>query len=139
MVASAQVDCTGASSGQGDGTYYSYTPGSGRCSLEGDDTAPMVAAMNPVDFVASGICGRWVRVTGPLGSVDVRIVDECPICAVGDIDRVPGPGGYVDLPRRTRNVFVLDSNSGVMGPYDGPFNPRTSIRFELPAAGLARL
>lgn len=84
-VASAQVACTGRVSGAGDGTSYPYAPGSGSCSFT-DDTHPMVAAINSADYAGAKMCGQCVRVTGPRGSVDVRIVDQCPGCAPGDID-----------------------------------------------------
>ncbi len=32
------------------------------------------------------MCGRILRVTGPLGTVDVRVVDLCPSCAAGELD-----------------------------------------------------
>ena len=42
--------------------------------------------MNPFDFDGSAMCGRYLRVTGPQGTVDVRIVDLYPDGAAGDID-----------------------------------------------------
>lgn len=82
----ASAACSGDYSSAGHATAYSYAPGSGQCSFVGDDSDPMVAAANPVDWAGSQMCGRYVHVTGPLGSVDVRIVDECPSCAAGDLD-----------------------------------------------------
>src|SRR5262245_39260780 len=73
-------------SGSGFATFYSYVPGSGACSFAGDDFGSLVAAANPVDYANSKLCGSYVHVTGPLGSVDVRIVDLCPSCAAGDLD-----------------------------------------------------
>lgn len=82
----ASVPCSGEVQGAGNAYYYTYTPGTGACSFTGDDTDALVAAMNPVDFAGSAICGRWVRVTGPLGSVTVRIIDLSPWLAAGEID-----------------------------------------------------
>lgn len=73
-------------SGAGFATSYSYVPGSGACSFTGDDFGSLVAAANPVDYAGSKLCGSYVQVTGPLGSVAVRIVDLCPSCAAGDLD-----------------------------------------------------
>lgn len=84
--ARAAVPCAGEVSGAGDALFHYYTPGSGACLFNGDDSAPLVAAMNSVDFAGSAMCGRWVRVTGPLGTVTVRIVDESPDLAPGEID-----------------------------------------------------
>lgn len=68
----------------GEATFYEAT-GKGNCSL---DTSPdlMVAAMNKSDYAAAALCGAYVAVTGPEGTVIVRITDKCPACAQGDLD-----------------------------------------------------
>lgn len=78
--------CPGELFATGFATPYTYTPGSGQCSFTGDDSDPMVAAAGSADFNGSELCGQYVHVTGPLGSVDVRIVDLCPGCVAGDLD-----------------------------------------------------
>jgi expansin (peptidoglycan-binding protein) len=68
----------------GEATYYD-ADGSGNCSFEaGGDL--MVGAMNGVDYDGATWCGSCVAVTGPQGEVIVRIVDQCPGCAEGDVD-----------------------------------------------------
>lgn len=69
----------------GEGTYYD-ADGSGNCSFEPTPGDLMVAAMNDADYRASAACGACVRLTGPQGTVTVRIVDRCPECAPGDVD-----------------------------------------------------
>ncbi|HKX42141.1 MAG TPA: expansin EXLX1 family cellulose-binding protein [Burkholderiaceae bacterium] len=68
----------------GQGTYYGAT-GQGACSFDASSDL-MVAAMNHTDYAGSAACGEYVSITGPLGTVTVRITDECPECAAGDID-----------------------------------------------------
>jgi expansin (peptidoglycan-binding protein) len=47
----------------------------------------MVAAMNHADYEASKACGSHVSVRGPSGAtIAVRITDQCPECAVGQLD-----------------------------------------------------
>lgn len=69
---------------EGDGTFYDGN-GTGNCSF---DALPdnMFAAMNREDYADSAMCGAYVEITGPLGSVVVKITDQCPECAKGDID-----------------------------------------------------
>lgn len=69
----------------GEATYYNAT-GAGNCSFDaGGDL--MVGAINGVDYDGAAWCGGCVEVTGPSGaSVVVKIVDQCPGCAAGDID-----------------------------------------------------
>lgn len=69
----------------GEGTYYD-ADGSGNCSFPPSPENLMVAAMNNSDYNQADYCGAYIQVTGPEGTVVVRIVDRCPECAPGDID-----------------------------------------------------
>ncbi|MFN0251726.1 MAG: expansin EXLX1 family cellulose-binding protein [Kofleriaceae bacterium] len=68
----------------GEATYYT-ADGTGNCSFAADATR-MVAALNGPDYGTAVWCGACVEVTGPSGTVVVRIVDKCPGCAPGDLD-----------------------------------------------------
>lgn len=72
----------------GEGTYYD-ADGSGNCSFPATPSDLMVGAMNASDYAGSATCGTCARVEGPDGTVDVRIVDQCPECRPGDIDLSP--------------------------------------------------
>jgi len=72
----------------GDGTYYDAT-GAGNCGFDPSPNDLMVAAMNHADYGTADWCGACVEVTGPTGVVTVRIVDQCPGCAKGDLDLSP--------------------------------------------------
>eukprot|EP00667_Euglena_gracilis_P006861 EG_transcript_6930 len=69
----------------GDGTYYGAT-GAGACSYDASPTDLMVAALNAPQWATAGWCGACARVTGPKGTITVRIVDLCPECHAGDLD-----------------------------------------------------
>lgn len=81
--------CAGAEPRTGEATYYDFADGSGNCGFPATPDDLMVAAMNHTDYAASAACGTCVRIDGPDGSVDVRIVDQCPECPEGDIDLSP--------------------------------------------------
>jgi expansin (peptidoglycan-binding protein) len=69
---------------RGEATYYD-ADGAGNCSFDpGGDL--MVAAINGADYDGGAWCGGCVEVDGPAGNVNVRIVDQCPGCASGDLD-----------------------------------------------------
>jgi len=72
----------------GEGTYYD-ADGTGNCSFDASPGDLMVAALNAPDYQSAALCGACVEVTGPNGSVTVRIVDQCPGCAHGDLDLSP--------------------------------------------------
>lgn len=69
----------------GEGTYY-FATGAGNCSFDPSPENLMVAALNHVDYADSALCGAFIQVEGPQGSVMVRIVDQCPECPEGDVD-----------------------------------------------------
>ena len=81
--ASTQISLT-MSEHKGTATYYRAT-GKGSCSFDANSDL-MVAAINPKDYASASMCGAYVSVTGPQGSVVVRITDVCPGCKEGSLD-----------------------------------------------------
>lgn len=79
----------GAATHTGEATYYTEADGSGNCSFDPTPQDLMVGAMNQTDYASSAICGAYVELTGPNGTITIRIVDRCPGCAVGNIDLSP--------------------------------------------------
>lgn len=69
----------------GEGTYYD-ADGTGACAFDAGRSPLRVAALNAPDWSGSASCGACAAVTGPEGSVTVRIVDLCPECSSGDLD-----------------------------------------------------
>jgi expansin (peptidoglycan-binding protein) len=84
----ATAACPPPFQSSGDGTYYA-ADGSGACEFPANAADPYVGAINAPQWNGAAHCGECLEVTGPLGSVRVRIVDECPECAVGDVDMHP--------------------------------------------------
>jgi expansin (peptidoglycan-binding protein) len=88
----------------GQATYY-YATGAGACSFDSSpaqlsyasmrDAArrqkidTMIGAMNVFDYAGSQMCGASVVVSGPNGTITIRIVDLCPECPAGNIDLSP--------------------------------------------------
>jgi expansin (peptidoglycan-binding protein) len=70
---------------QGIATFYDAT-GAGACSFDPSPDDLMVAAMNAEEYDNAAACGAYVHVSGPNGSVTVRIVDLCPECKAGHLD-----------------------------------------------------
>ncbi len=69
----------------GNATWY-YATGAGNCSFPESPENMMVAAMNHTQYADSALCGAYAQVTGPDGTVIVRIVDRCPECPINHID-----------------------------------------------------
>lgn len=70
----------------GEGTFYGYG-GGGNCSFPKPDYI-LTAAMNATDYANSEACGGVIVVTNEATglSVTVRVDDQCPECAPGDVD-----------------------------------------------------
>ena len=66
-------------------TYYDAT-GEGACSFDATPNDLDVAAIDMPEWSGSAPCGECAAVTGPNGSVTVRIVDLCPGCEKGHLD-----------------------------------------------------
>jgi len=114
----AAVPCTGDRFGVGLATPYAYSAGSAACGYGGDDDSPFVAAAGPADFAAMALCGAWVHVTGPLGSIDLRIVDECATCGAGDLAVHADVFGAIANPQDGRAHVTW---STVPDPDDSPY------------------
>ncbi len=70
-------------------TYYDFADGSGACMFDPSPEDMNIAALNAEQWAGSAWCGACADVTGPSGSVTVRIVDLCPECAKGHLDFSP--------------------------------------------------
>lgn len=67
----------------GEATYYN-AEGKGACGIQ-TPSDYLVCAINDEQYSREN-CGRCVEVTGPMGSVVVRVIDKCPGCDQGDLD-----------------------------------------------------
>ena len=87
------MPCNGGDSTvhNGQATWYELDTPLVNCSYETETLPQYYGAMNTVQYADAAVCGACVRVQGPLGSVDIQIVDQCPfatnpICYEGHID-----------------------------------------------------
>ncbi|CAG8523863.1 5482_t:CDS:2 [Ambispora gerdemannii] len=76
----------------GEATYYN--PGLGSCGKNSANTDMVVAINkpqwgNPANPNKNKICGKKIRVKGPIGSVTAKLVDMCPECPYGNLDLSP--------------------------------------------------
>lgn len=80
---------SGGETRTGEATYYTFADGRGNCSFDATPDDLMVGAMNKADYTGAALCGAFVEITGPKGTVTVRVVDQCPECPKGNIDLSP--------------------------------------------------
>ena len=73
----------------GEATFYTFASGAGNCMFDSTPNDLMVGAINNTDYAGSALCGACAMVTGPRGTITIRIVDRCPECPQGNIDLSP--------------------------------------------------
>jgi expansin len=73
-----------AAKASGKATFYA-ADGGGNCSFD-RISSPLVVALGPSEYRAGAACGSYLDVSGPKGSVRVKVTDQCPECAAGHID-----------------------------------------------------
>jgi expansin len=66
-------------------THYVLT-GLPNCSYPSQPSDQLFVALSPSEYNAAGGCGGYLEVTGPDGSVRVKVIDQCPECATGHLD-----------------------------------------------------
>ncbi|MFG1920771.1 expansin EXLX1 family cellulose-binding protein [Cryptosporangium sp. NPDC048952] len=68
----------------GEATFFDG--GVGNCSYPSLPADDLYVALGPSEYSDAGACGGYLDVTGPSGSVRVKVVDQCPECEEGHID-----------------------------------------------------
>jgi len=74
----------GGTSGQ-TATHY-VLQGLPNCSYPDAPSDGLYVALPPSEYASAAACGGYLQVSGPDGSVRVKVVDQCPDCAPGHID-----------------------------------------------------
>jgi expansin (peptidoglycan-binding protein) len=82
VVQTSSAACAAGTTGKA--TYY-QADGSGNCSFD-PVSNPMVVALGNGEYRAGAACGGYLDVTGPKGTVRVKVTDRCPECAAGHLD-----------------------------------------------------
>ncbi len=90
----ASAACPAPFGGDGRAFYYFASPRIGACALEWGPEERIVA-ISGAQWDGASHCGEFLRVTGPLGSIVVRVVDRCPECAANDLDL--SPNAFADI------------------------------------------
>ncbi|WP_214415194.1 expansin EXLX1 family cellulose-binding protein [Sphaerisporangium fuscum] len=97
--ASARAGGHGSAGVKGQATFYELRSGGGNCSYLTPPADGLYVALSPGEYAGAAACGGYLDVTGPRGTVRVKVVDQCPECARGQLDlsraafaRIADPG-----------------------------------------------
>jgi expansin len=69
----------------GTATHYVLT-GTGNCSYPSPPADGLFVALSPAEYHGAAACGGYIEVSGPDGSVQAEVIDQCPPCAAGHVD-----------------------------------------------------
>jgi expansin (peptidoglycan-binding protein) len=70
----------------GKATYYDLGDGIGNCSFPSSPADDLFVALGPEQYANGAACGTYLDVTGPKGTIRVKVIDSCPECAAGHLD-----------------------------------------------------
>jgi expansin len=80
----------GASAGRapstGEAVYYNPDQAEDRCSIEPLAPDGQYASVPAGQYAGGEVCGAYLEITGPLGTVQAEIIDMCPGCAPDQLD-----------------------------------------------------
>jgi expansin len=70
----------------GKATFYDLDGGVGNCSFPSAPADDLFVALGPSEYSKAAACGTYLDVTGPKGTVRVKVIDSCPECDAGHLD-----------------------------------------------------
>ena len=97
LAALPETGCPGSWAGSGEATYYDAFSQQNACALP-VSPEQYVVAVTEVAFEGSAVCGRCLRIEGPLGSILARITDYCVGPGCRDFDLSPNAFAAIGNP-----------------------------------------
>jgi expansin (peptidoglycan-binding protein) len=123
LAAVPETGCPGSWVGSGEATYYDAFSQQNACALPLSPEQYVVAVAAAV-FDGSVVCGRCLRITGPLGSIVARITDYCVGSGCRDLDL--SPNAFAAIGNPIDGIIPVSWESGscdVEGPIAFYFDP----------------
>ncbi len=108
----------------GKATFYDMGGGTGNCSFATVPANDLYVALGNTQYSAAGACGSYLDVTGPKGTVRVKVVDRCPECAAGHLDL--SRTAFRKIADEVAGVVPITYRAVVNAPTPGPL----SVRFK---------
>lgn len=112
----------------GNATFYDRNGEAGNCSFPDTPADDLYVALGPAEYDGSAACGMYLDVTGPKGSVRVKVWDSCPSCELGHIDLSRTAFERIgDLPKGIIPItYKAVPNAPTPGPITVRFKDHTS-------------
>ncbi len=111
---------TGGTVHRGKATFYD-AQGPGNCSFAAPADGLFVA-LGPAEYDGAAACGGYLDVTGPKGTVRVKITDQCPECAPGHLDL--SRAAFTRIADPVQGIVPVTYRAAVHAPVPGPLTFR---------------
>lgn len=111
---SSGVACA-ATASSGRATFYELEQ-LGNCSFQNVRVNDLYVALSPGEYRKAAACGGFLDVSGPKGTVRVKVADQCPECDRGELDLSRAAFGRIADPAKgsvaVRYTTVVDPPVG---------------------------
>jgi expansin (peptidoglycan-binding protein) len=98
--------------------YYDLGQAEDRCSIEPLARDGLYASLPAAQYRGGTVCGAYLNITGPLGTIQAEIVDMCPGCAASQLDLSPAAFTRIQaMARGTAKIsYQLARDPALPGP-----------------------
>ena len=116
--------------------YYDPARAEDRCSLAPLARDGWYASLPSGQYRGGALCGAYLNITGPLGTVQAEVVDTCPGCAANQVDLSVAAFTQTQRPAAgtARISYVLAHDPALPGPLAvrvGPGSTATSLTVQV--------
>lgn len=87
-----------AADSSGSAVYFDYH--SGNCSFPGLPATGLYVGLSPGEYAHAALCGAYLDVRGPDGTVRAQVVDQCAGCRPGELDLTRAAFSHIGPLRR---------------------------------------
>jgi expansin (peptidoglycan-binding protein) len=115
---------SGSAKHTGKATFYDMGGGTGHCSFPKVPADDLFVAFGNEQYSNAAACGSYLDVTGPKGTVRVKVTDSCPECAVGHLDL--SRTAFTKIANESAGVVPITYKAVVNAPTPGPLTVRFS-------------
>lgn len=112
----------------GEAVYYNPVLAEDRCSIEPLASNGLYASVPAGQYRGGAVCGAYLDITGPRGSVRTEIVDMCPGCTAGQLDLSSAAFARIQAPPQgtARISYQLARDPALPGPLAVRVGPGSS-------------
>lgn len=129
LAAVPETGCPGSWTGSGESTYYDAFSQPNACGLPLPPDQYVVAVKESV-FEGSAVCGRCLRIAGPLGSIVAQVTDYCVGSGCRELDLSPNAFAAIGNPLDGVIPVSWESVScDVEGPLAFSFDPGSNAYY----------